>query len=479
MNTLIFLKNKYKKRIENEKMNIWICSYGGSGTQFLYKKIINKYPKINSVVWHNHLCHFLHPISNSTVQYGIYIYRNPIIAVQSQLRKKMQLNFLKMNFNKMKENTIYKDISFSVDNYFFIMKEQMLYWSQSNVNFPILLIKYETFHKYINEFCNIFNIDSNTVDFCDPNKEIDVNMCEKFKIDMTTTNYKNAVEMYNSLPEFKIIYPNNGNNDIYNKKILIAILARNKAHTLPKYLECISNLQYNKSQIVIYINTNNNKDDTEKILEDWIDVNKDLYCNIEYDKHESDELKKTNSDPHNWNSIKFKKLGEIRNKSLQKTKEYNCDYYFVIDCDNFIAKHTLVDLISEKKPIIAPMLVPFNVNTAYSNFFCDIDKNGYLKNHPQYNKIRYYKIKDCHKVPLVHCTYLIDVKYIDKIGYDDNSYRYEFVIFSDMARKNNVEQYILNKKKYGSLMILPEDTTYDDEINIYNKLNHKIDEYYE
>ena len=36
---------------------------------------------------------------------------------------------------------------------------------------------------------------------------------------------------------------------------------------------------------------------------------------------------------------------------------------------------------------------------------------------------------------VVHCTYFINYNVLDKICYDDNSYRYEYVIFSDSLRK--------------------------------------------
>ena len=49
------------------------------------------------------------------------------------------------------------------------------------------------------------------------------------------------------------------------EKVLIAILARNKAHLLPEYLDSIKNLEYDKKSIVIYINTNNNHDKTKEI----------------------------------------------------------------------------------------------------------------------------------------------------------------------------------------------------------------------
>src|SRR3989304_6473603 len=108
--------------------------------------------------------------------------------------------------------------------------------------------------------------------------------------------------------------------------------------------------------ITIYINTNNNSDKTEDILKMWIQEYENKYMKIDFENHNIKELNNTNTKPHDWNAVRFKRLGEIRNKSLQKTIEHNCDYYFVIDCDNFIIPETLEDLITENKEIIAPML---------------------------------------------------------------------------------------------------------------------------
>ena len=40
---------------------------------------------------------------------------------------------------------------------------------------------------------------------------------------------------------------------------------------------------------------------------------------------------------------------------------------------------------------------------------------------------------------------------IMKTHYDDNSYRYEYVIFSDVLRKQKIPQYIDNRKDYGRI----------------------------
>lgn len=239
--------------------------------------------------------------------------------------------------------------------------------------------------------------------------------------------------------------------DVQEKKgtVLLAILARNKAHILKEYLERIENLDYDKKLISVYINTNNNCDQTKEILLEWIEKNKSFYANVDFESVEVNNLAPTN--PHDWNADRLHALSIIRNKSLQKTREFNCNYYFVVDCDNFIAPYTLKSLITHDKPIIAPMLrsVP-EKNDPSSNFFCAVSPNGYYESHPDYYPILNRLKVGVFKVPVVHCTYLINADYLDRLTYVDGTQDYEFLIFSRTARANCVDQYICNDQDYGT-----------------------------
>jgi hypothetical protein len=236
-----------------------------------------------------------------------------------------------------------------------------------------------------------------------------------------------------------------------DKTVLIAILARNKAHVLPKYLQCIEELEYDKSLISLYINTNNNIDETEEILEEWLENHSSEYRSVVYEPH---QLKKFDSNkPHVWTPKRFKVLAEIRNKSLQMTKELECDYYFVVDCDNFIEPFTLKILLEKDKPIIAPMLYPIpEKGDIYSNYFCAVSSNGYYKDHPDYLKLLKREKVGTFKVPVVHCTYLINADLIDQLNYIDETEDYEFVIFSRCARKNKIDQYLCNEFEFGEMV---------------------------
>lgn len=253
-----------------------------------------------------------------------------------------------------------------------------------------------------------------------------------------------------------------------DETVLIAILARNKDHTLPLYLKCIENLDYKKELITIYINTNDNLDQTEELLIDWAAKHKDHYRYIEFESHAANAVQ---TRPHEWNPERFSVLGKIRNESLHRTIEYGCDYYFVVDCDNFIIPSTLKDLIKKKKPIISPMLysVP-EPGDLYSNFFCATNQWGYYENHPDYLPTLQRERIGTFKVPVVHCTYLVDAKYIPKLTYQDGSNNFEFVIFANSARKNNVDQFICNEKIFGYQIHFHENYTLDEEKERFAKI---------
>ncbi len=133
---------------------------------------------------------------------------------------------------------------------------------------------------------------------------------------------------------------------------------------------------------------------------------------------------------------------------MQWAYEHN-SHYFVIDCDNFILPHTLETLIRTNLPIVAPLL--HTASNLYSNFHAAVDKNGYYEGSPDYNRLWAGEIKGLIDVPVVHCTYFIRHDILDKVCYDDESARFEYVIFSDSARKKNIPQYLDTREVYGFL----------------------------
>lgn len=232
-------------------------------------------------------------------------------------------------------------------------------------------------------------------------------------------------------------------------ELLFAILAKDKEYCLDYFLQCLLNQTLNKSKIHLYIRTNDNKDNTLNVLLDFISKYGNDYASI-YFNHTSIDPKLKLEENNTWNSFRFKILGKIRQDSVDYAKNNNL-HYFVADIDNFIRPHTLEYMMNYKeKLVISPML---KSATNYSNFHYDVDKNGYLKDNPKYYDLYTYKIKGLTPVSVVHCTYFVNYNVLDKICYDDNSYRYEYVIFSDSLRKNNIIQYLANDTDYGVISL--------------------------
>ena len=232
-----------------------------------------------------------------------------------------------------------------------------------------------------------------------------------------------------------------------NEDILLAILVKDKAPCLPFYLQCIYNQNYNKKNLHLYIRTNDNNDNTAEILLEFIGKYGKEYGSIYYDDSSlSPRLKEMKH--RDWNSHRFKILGQIRQNSVDYAKKYGW-HYFVADCDNFITPNTLKAMIENKNhKIIGPMLP---TKTGYSNFHYSVDNEGYYAHNDDYLKLLHKKIIGVTPVAVIHCTYFINNDTLKDISYNDDSGRHEYVIFSDVLRKKNIKQHLINTDFYGML----------------------------
>lgn len=251
--------------------------------------------------------------------------------------------------------------------------------------------------------------------------------------------------------------------------IVLAILAKDKAHCLPLYLQCIYNQTFPKKKIHLYIRTNDNSDNTAQILHAYIQDNGHKYASVFYDDTDiSSDLKRYKQ--HEWNPYRFKLLGKLRQESIDYAKRLQADY-FVADCDNFIVPNVLETFFALREfGVVAPMLM---THFEYSNFHYEVNANGYMKSCPQYWDLLKQSIKGVTIVPVVHCTYYIHEKHLSNICYDDSTKRHEYVIFSETLRKQNIDQYLDNRRFYGFLVF--SETKEELEALIESKWKHMIE----
>lgn len=231
-------------------------------------------------------------------------------------------------------------------------------------------------------------------------------------------------------------------------RVLVAILAKQKEAALPLYLDCLEALDYPKSSMVLYIRTNNNTDQTEQLLREWVARVGHLYAWVEFDASDvADRVQEFGA--HEWNATRFRVLGQIRDVSLRKTAQYGCDFYFAADVDNFIRPCTLQELVALNLPIVAPFLRFCEPGDFYSNYHGEVDVNGYYKECDQYHWALSRLVRGLIEMPVVHCTYLIRADVLPELSYQNGTGHYEYVVFSNCARNNNITQYLDNRQIYG------------------------------
>lgn len=236
--------------------------------------------------------------------------------------------------------------------------------------------------------------------------------------------------------------------------VAIAILVKDKAAVLPYYLSNIEQFEYPKNRLHLYVRTNNNTDSSANILAAWLERVGSQYVSVHYDDSDLEVNLERFAD-HEWTGERFKALGAIRRESMNWAVSQNCDFYWVQDVDNFVLPNCLAEMVATDVNIVAPLVrIGENFNRGYANYHGAIDPNGYFADDPMYFTFFHRKYRGLSEQPVVHCTYLVKTSAIPRLTYDDDSGRYEYVIFSHSARKAGIPQLLDTHHYWGWLTFL-------------------------
>ncbi|XP_005540276.2 procollagen galactosyltransferase 2 isoform X1 [Macaca fascicularis] len=255
--------------------------------------------------------------------------------------------------------------------------------------------------------------------------------------------------------EEPVVFPE---SPLQSPTVLVAVLARNAAHTLPHFLGCLERLDYPKSRMAIWAATDHNVDNTTEILREWLKNVQRLYHYVEWRPMDEPESYPDEIGPKHWPSSRFAHVMKLRQAALRTAREKWSDYILFIDVDNFLTNpQTLNLLIAENKTIVAPMLESRGL---YSNFWCGITPKGFYKRTPDYVQIREWKRSGCFPVPMVHSTFLIDLRKeaSDKLTFypPHQDYTWTFddiIVFAFSSRQAGIQMYLCNREHYGYLPI--------------------------
>uniref|UniRef100_A0A8C1KKJ3 Si:ch211-114l13.7 n=1 Tax=Cyprinus carpio TaxID=7962 RepID=A0A8C1KKJ3_CYPCA len=256
-------------------------------------------------------------------------------------------------------------------------------------------------------------------------------------------------------------------------RVLLALVCRNSAHSLPHVLGAIDRLNYPKDRMAVWVATDHNSDNTTAILREWLINVQNFYHYVEWRPQEEPSVYEDESGPKHWTSLRYEHVMKLRQAALDTAREMWADYFLMVDCDNLLTNQDVLwQLMQENKTIAAPML---ESRAAYSNFWCGMTSQGYYKRTPAYMPIRRQEKKGCFAVPMVHSTFLLDLRKEASRGlaffppHPDYSWAFDdIIIFAFSARMAEVQMYICNRETYGYFPVpLRSHNTLQDEADSF------------
>ncbi|XP_016304272.1 procollagen galactosyltransferase 1-like [Sinocyclocheilus anshuiensis] len=256
-------------------------------------------------------------------------------------------------------------------------------------------------------------------------------------------------------------------------RVLLALVCRNSAHSLPHVLGAIDRLNFPKDRMAVWVATDHNSDNTTAILREWLVNVQNFYHYVEWRPQEEPSVYEDESGPKHWTNLRYEHVMKLRQAALDTAREMWADYFLMVDCDNLLTnRDVLWKLMQENKTIAAPML---ESRAAYSNFWCGMTSQGYYKRTPAYMPIRRQERKGCFSVPMVHSTFLLDLRKEASRElaffppHPDYSWAFDdIIIFAFSARMAEVQMYICNRETYGYFPVpLRSHNTLQDEVDSF------------
>lgn len=261
------------------------------------------------------------------------------------------------------------------------------------------------------------------------------------------------------------------------KTVCWAILVRNEERFLPEYLKRLLSQDYDKKLIHLYIHTNDNLDNTEQLLNQFVDEHGLLFSGITFVR-ELDNADTAERNRHEWPIERLKVMAQIRQKSIEFAQDKNFDFYFVSDVDNFITSKVITELIKLDLPVVAPYLRTPTGDPMfrYSNFHEQIGPIGEFVQSERNLQICARELIGIIPVSLVHCTYLVRKDVLKHVNYQLHDDNYEYRNFALSLRRNapSIEQYLDARHIWGCLMFTEFDGALESCQTLLNSLELSI-----
>ncbi|KPU73184.1 uncharacterized protein Dana_GF26781 [Drosophila ananassae] len=264
------------------------------------------------------------------------------------------------------------------------------------------------------------------------------------------------------------IFGNDATDDREPPTILVALLVRNKAHTLPMFLSYLDQQDYPKQRIAFWLRSDHNADDSVNVLKQWLDHSAESYHSVNF-SFETDEKSYPNeSSPYEWSSSRFKNLISLKEEAFGYARDIWADYVFFLDADVMLtSQDTLTKLTQLRLPIVAPMLLS---ESLYSNFWCGMSEEYYYQRTDEYKEIYHLKKVGSFPVPMVHTAVLVDMNYkgVKSLTFDKSKLQEmqknrkqeplfdgpsdDIIVFAISANSSGIPLHICNEITFGYIL---------------------------
>ena len=264
-------------------------------------------------------------------------------------------------------------------------------------------------------------------------------------------------------------------------KVMVVLLVRNKAHLLENTLRLLEAQDYPKDRIGLYIRSDHNEDNSEEILNDWLEAQNEYHFIDVKMGANAGELFDDQRSPLEWSPSRFQHMIELKEEALNKGREVWADWIWYLDVDAFMTNPQTLRLMvkDSSKTVIAPMLTSVGL---YSNFWAGMSDTYYYQRTEDYKPILERKTQDCHSVPMVHSSFFVNLNskessfltFDPKLIEDYDGPIDDIITFALSATFNDIDLFICNDNVYGYIM-LPLDENQDLNQDLDNLSNLKIE----
>uniref|UniRef100_A0AAY4B863 Glycosyl transferase family 25 domain-containing protein n=1 Tax=Denticeps clupeoides TaxID=299321 RepID=A0AAY4B863_9TELE len=234
---------------------------------------------------------------------------------------------------------------------------------------------------------------------------------------------------------------------------------------------------------IITHTTDHSVDNTTSMLRDWLKRAQSQYHYVEWRPMEEPRSYTDEWGPKHWPPSRFNHIMKLRQAALRAARERWADYILFVDSDNLLTNpRVLTLLMAENLTLVAPML---ESRSLYSNFWCGMTPQGYYKRTPDYLPIREWKRLGCFPVPMVHSTFLLDLRRTTsrQLAFHPPHPNYswaldDIMVFAFSTRHADVQMYICNREHYGYLPVplKPQQTVEDEEESFLHTITEAMSE---